>query len=228
MEVTGDLRSQFASASEKKQLQLISQFASDRESLRVLMEFLQSYRSQSANPVIGKIYQTLYQSQNNETQSFLQNYFPRGVVPLRSERNIDYLPIQVALARQDFQTADLLSLQKLCELAGEAATQRKWLYFTEVAQFPALDLQTIDRLWFVYSEGKFGYSVQRRLWLSLGRDLSKLWLKIGWKKENNWTRYPEEFIWNLTAPLGHLPTSNQLRGAKVITSLFSHPVWAQK
>ena len=228
MEVTEDLHSQFASASEKNQLKLISQLASDREGLTVLMEFLQSHQSQAANPVIGKIYQTLYQTNNNEIQVFLQDYLPQGVVPLKSERNIDYSPIQLALVRQDFQTADLLTLQKLCELAGEAAAQRKWLYFTEVAQFPHLDLQTIDRLWLVYSEGKFGYSVQRKLWLSLGRDFSKLWLKIGWKKENNWTRYPEEFIWNLTAPMGHLPTSNQLRGAKVITSLFSHPVWTQK
>ena len=147
------------------------------------------------------------------------------IVLLKSERNIDYTPLETLLKAQDFQAADKLTLEKLCELAGVEPTQRKWLYFTEVENFPVTDLQTIDKLWLNYSEGKFGFSVQREIWLSLGKNWEKLWPKIGWKSGNNWTRYPNEFIWDLSAPKGHLPLSNQLRGVRVMASLLSHPAW---
>jgi hypothetical protein len=222
------LASQFPSESEKNQLQLIPQLASAGESgLTVLMDFLQSHQSSPVNLVVGKAYQALYQANTPATEDFLQTYFPTGVIPLKSERNIDYQPLQRLLSQGDFQGADTLTRQKLRELAGEAAIKRKWLYFTEVEQFPSLDLHTLNSLWWVHSEGKFGFSVQRRLWLSVGKDFSKLWTKISWKKGNNWTQYPQEFIWDLSAPAGHLPLLNQLRGVRVAASLFSHPVWSE-
>jgi len=147
---------------------------------------------------------------------------------LNSEAGINYVPLQKLLAEQKFQEADRLTLQKMCELAGSSAVQRKWLYFTEVEQFPIADLQTINQLWLNYSEGKFGFSVQREIWLSVGKNWEKFWSKIGWKAGNVWTRYPQEFTWDLTAPKGHLPLSNQLRGVRVIASLLSHPAWLKR
>ncbi|MBV9387633.1 MAG: GUN4 domain-containing protein, partial [Chroococcidiopsidaceae cyanobacterium CP_BM_ER_R8_30] len=64
-------------------------------------------------------------------------------------------------------------------------------------------------------------------WLA-SKSWEKFWPKIGWKTGNNWTRYPDGFTWNLTAPRGHLPLSNQLRGVRVIASLLSHPAWSQE
>ena len=225
---TAELRRQFQSESEKNQLQLVPKLISAGEpGLEVLIEFLQNHNS-SANLVAGKAYQALYQANTSKTQTFLQTYFPDGVVPLQSERNIDYQPLQQLLAQQDFQAADRLTLQKLCELAGPAAVQRKWLYFTDVENFPTTDLQTIDALWFIHSEGKFGFSVQRKIWLSVGKDFSKLWPKIGWRTDKGWTRYPNGFTWDLSAPKGHLPLSNQLRGVRPFASLMSHPAWTKE
>jgi hypothetical protein len=149
-------------------------------------------------------------------------------VPLQSAQAIDYSSLQNLLIQQDFQAADRLTLEKLCELAGDAAIQRKWIYFTEVESFPTVDLQTINLLWRVYSDGKFGYSVQRELWLGTGKNWDKLWPMIGWKSGNNWTRYPQEFTWDLSAPKGHLPLSNQLRGVRVIAAMLMHPAWTEK
>jgi hypothetical protein len=143
-----------------------------------------------------------------------------------SPGSIDYTPLQTLLSQQDFLEADKLTLQNLCELAGVGALQRKWLYFTEVNLFSIADLQTIDRLWLTYSEGKFGFSVQRNLWLGVGKNWDKFWPKIGWKTGNTWTRYPAEFIWDLSAPKGHLPLTNQLRGVRVMEALLTHPAWA--
>lgn len=214
------------SESLKNQLQMAEELAaSGADGLNVLMNFLLDRRSQPAGLLEGKIYQTLFQAKTSDTQAFLQTHFPQGVVPLQSENNIDYAPLQALLAQQDFQAADRLTLEKMCELAGALATQRKWLYFTEVENFPTSDLQTINLLWLLHSEGKFGFSVQRELWLGAGKNWEKLWYQIGWKNGNNWTRYPQEFTWSLDAPRGHLPLSNQLRGVRVIAALLSHPAW---
>jgi len=137
----------------------------------------------------------------------------------------DYRELKDRLARQDFQGADRLTLQQLCTLAGPPASKRGWLYFSEVDQFAAADLTEIDQLWQEYSGGQFGFSVQRNMWLSVGKNWDKLWPLIGWRKNDDWSRYPQEFIWDLSAPKGHLPSSNQLRGVRVIATLFAHPAW---
>jgi hypothetical protein len=222
-----ELTRQLQSSSEKKQFQLIPELVSTGTvGLEVLMEFLKNQSATPVNLITGLAYQALYQADIPSTKEFLQTHFPTGIVPLQSEDGIDYTPLQEQLVKQDFLSADRLTLEKLCELAGAAAVQRKWLYFSEVENFPLTDLQTIDRLWYIHSQGKFGFSVQRELWLSLGKNWEKLWPKIGWKTGNNWTRYPNEFTWDISAPKGHLPLSNQLRGVRVIASLLSHPAWS--
>jgi hypothetical protein len=211
--------------SAKKQLPLVEELASLGEAgLDVLMTFLEKEGS-NPTPAVGEAYLELYSAKLPKTEAFLQANFPQGIIPLHSDRAINYSPIQQALINRDFQEADRQTLLKRCELAGEQAIQRKWIYFTEVENFPTTDLQTMDRLWYIYSQGKFSFSVQRKIWLSLGQDFPKLWTKIGWKKGNLWTRYPNEFIWDLSAPLGHLPLSNQLRGVREFASLMNHPAW---
>jgi hypothetical protein len=215
--------------SEKAQLQLIQQCADSGDSgLETLMEFLLERQAQRPSAAAGKAYRLLRKANTAKTQEFCQTHFPQGVVPLQSAQEVDYSKLQELLIQQDFQAADRLTLEKLCKLAGDAAIQRKWIYFTEVESFPTVDLQTIDLLWLVYSEGKFGYSVQRELWLGMGKNWEKLWTVIGWKSGNSWTRYPQGFTWNLSAPRGHLPLSNQLRGVRVIASLLMHPAWTER
>ena len=226
MKNTSGLKHQIYSESEKKQLKSVSQLLDEGETgLNTIMDWMLGIDLPSDNLALGKAYQALLLKQDPKIQSFLAANFPNGVVALESERGVDYQPLQQLLAKQDFQGADVLTLQKLCELAGSAAVERKWIYFTEVESFPITDLKTIDKLWLMYSEGKFGFSIQRKIWLSVGKDFSQLWTKIDWKSGNTWTRYPKEFTWNLTAPIGHLPLSNQLRGVRVIDAIFAHPAW---
>jgi hypothetical protein len=221
-----EISSQLESASDKKQLQLIPTILEKGDAgLEVLMEFLLKRFSNYPDIVDGKIYQILAREKSPNTQAFIQSKFPQGLVPLKSEKGADYSYLQDLLVEENFLEADKLTIQLLCELAGESAVKRKWLYFSEADNLPISDLQTINTLWLIYSEGKFGYSVQREIWLSVGKNWDKLWPKIGWKKDKNWTRYPQEFTWELTAPRGHLPLSNQLRGVRVINSLLSHPAW---
>jgi hypothetical protein len=223
-----ELKDKFTTSNAKSQLQLLPQIiAAGASGVEFAIEWLNEQRDAKPTVVAGSLYQLLYQSEFPSAREYLDKEFPTGIVPLRSSMGVDYTSLQQLLAKQDFQAADKLNNQKLCELAGADAVGRKWIYFTEVEQLPSIDLQTIDTLWQIHSEGKFGFSIQREIWLGSSKDWSKLWSKIAWKSGNNWTRYPGAFTWDLTAPRGHLPLSNQLRGVRAISSLLSHPAWEQ-
>jgi GUN4-like/ARM-like repeat domain, GUN4-N terminal len=221
-----ELQDKFTTSPAKNQLQMLPEIvAAGAPGVEILIKWLDGQRGDRPAVIAGTVYQTLYQSEDPQARATLERQWPTGIVTLRSSANVDYAPLQKLLAQQQFQAADKLTTEKLCELAGSGAVQRKWIYFTEVEQLPAEDLQTIDALWCIHSDGKFGFSIQRELWLGMGKNWDKLWAKIGWKSGNNWTRYPGSFTWDLTAPRGHLPLSNQLRGVRVISSLLSHPAW---
>ncbi|WP_353674791.1 GUN4 N-terminal ARM-like repeat domain-containing protein [Synechocystis sp. LKSZ1] len=222
------LSDQLNQGAEKSQRQVIAQLAALGEvGWPLLQDFLKTNYSDTPKLAMAEAYQALRLVEQEAVQEFLNTQFPLGIFPLKSARNIDYRPLQMALAQQEFELADNLTREKLCELAGEGAIQRKWLYFTEVERFPGLDLHTINALWWLHSGGKFGFSVQRKLWLSVGKDFTKLWPKIDWKNGNSWTKYPAGFTWDLSAPAGHLPLLNQLRGVRVAASLYGHPVWSE-
>ncbi|MBD2109201.1 GUN4 domain-containing protein [Nodosilinea sp. FACHB-13] len=224
-----NLRAQLQGDSLKKQLSAVHELlALGQEGVEALTATLVGRKDEPPTILDGKIFQVLYATEQENLRHSLAQHWPQGRMPTPSEQGVDYGPLQALLIQQDFEEADRMTLAKLCELAGPTAVKRKWVYFTEVEQFPVEDLRTIDRLWLIYSEGKFGFSVQRRLWLSLGQNWDKFWPRIAWKDDNIWTRYPGGFIWDLSAPDGHLPLSNQLRGVRMMAALLAHPAWSEE
>jgi len=211
----------------KKQLQAISELSNlQGAGEQALIAFVREGLDGKPTAAHGSAYQRLYSATSEPAQQFIAQTVPTGLITPISAQEIDYSDLQMLLIRKEYQAADKLTTEKLCELAGERAVQRKWVYFTEASQFSATDLQTMDLLWRLYSEDKFGWSKQRELWMRLGQDWERLWPQLLWKSaEGKWTRYPGEFIWDLSAPVGHLPLSNQLRGVRMIDSLLSHPAW---
>lgn len=220
------LLTQLASGTEKRQLQVLNDLMSLMpDAGETLLERLTT--TTWAWGVRGRAYELLWELGDSEVKSALVEQYPQGIVPLMSEKGLDYQPLQQHLLHHDYQAGDDLTLKLLCQLAGPSAQKRGWLYFTEVEQFPTTDLLTIDHLWLAHSQGKFGYSVQRQIWLGLGQNWEQLWEKINWRQGKKWTRWPSEFTWDLSAPRGHLPLSNQLRGIQVINALLNHPAWSQ-
>nr|UEQ11980.1 Hypothetical protein Ycf53 [Kumanoa mahlacensis] len=177
----------------------------------------------------GFIFELLSKSTYPAIIQVVNQYFYNGIIPLKSACGIDYLNLQQLLSKQQFQKANQLTHLKLCQLAQiQGNHSREWLYFTDILLLPTLDLYTIDKLWSIHSRGLFGISIQRKIWLSNDSDWNKFWDKIGWKVNGLPRRYPQEFIWNFSAPQGHLPLFNQLRGVRVLSALFMHPVWNEK
>jgi hypothetical protein len=228
IDLIDELSAKLISGTEQVKLQAISELTNYGEAgSKQLIGLLLQRRSEQTeiSCIDGKAYQSLLQLDNPQVMQILQANFPNGVFAVQSEAGIDYEPLQKLLAAQDFEAADRLTSKKMCEATGIEATKRGWLYYTDVARIPVTDLKTIDNLWLIYSEGKFGFSVQRKIWLGLGKNWEKLWLQIGWKQNGKFTRYPNEFTWSITAPKGHLPLSNQIRGNKAIAAIFSHRLW---
>ncbi len=139
-----------------------------------------------------------------------------------SDVGFDYSPLQRFLLNESYEDADRFTSSKLRELAGEKAVNRGYVYFSEVESIPSIDLSTLDKLWVVYSRGKFGFTVQAKILDSLGGRYDKLWPRIGWKKDGIWTRYPKAFNWSIEAPNGHMPLVNQLRGVRLMDALLNH------
>ncbi|MFZ9281345.1 MAG: GUN4 domain-containing protein [Prochlorococcaceae cyanobacterium] len=165
-------------------------------------------------------------SPDAQQQWWLQH--PNGWLHVTSAAGIDLVPLQRALVELDFEQADRLTSALLRQLAGPAAEARGYVYYSEVPPMPAVDLQSLDRLWLVYSRGRFGFSIQARLLESCGGRWERLWPRIGWKSAGLWTRYPGSFTWTLEAPEGHMPLVNQLRGVRLMDALLNHPGLQQR
>nr|SCW22901.1 Hypothetical protein ycf53 [Nemalion sp. H.1444] len=196
-----------------------------RQLLSILLS-RQEDRSIQISDVDGLIFELLLESNYYSITNDLNQLLSSGIVTLESAIGIDYSGLQQLLVSKQFQKADKLTQSLLCNLAQRNGRHaRKWLYFTDVSSMPVVDLLTIDKLWQVHSKGLFGLSIQRDIWLSTNSDWEKFWSKIGWKVNDVNCRYPHEFVWNVTAPPGHLPLFNQLRGVQVLAALFTHPAW---
>ena len=130
-----------------------------------------------------------------------------GDVPLVSAVGVDYTKLRDLLVAKNWQEADLETEKRMLEAAGRESQGN--LDIEDVENFPCQDLGTIDKLWVKYSDGKFGFSVQKKIYQDLGgtKDYDdKIWKsfaeKVGWRKGGSW-------LVNLTFSekhyMGHLP-----------------------
>lgn len=139
----------------------------------------------------------------------------------------DYTLLRDLLAAGEWQKADDETRLKLCQLAGEDAEAREWVYFSEVKDIPATDLRTMDKLWTTYSRGRYGFSVQRQLWLAEKRRWGPFFARVGWTQgpSKAYRKFPSEFLWQADAPKGHLPLTNCLRGTQLFSEVLQHPAF---
>ncbi|WP_228060805.1 MULTISPECIES: GUN4 domain-containing protein [unclassified Coleofasciculus] len=124
---------------------------------------------------------------------------------LSSKCGIDYRRLRDLLAAGEWKKADQETSDKMLAVIGKES----W----NIEKFPCTDLRTIDRLWVKYSNGRFGFSVQKRIFLRVGGQPSgvfdyhiyqKLADMLGWRKNGEWLSY-QELTFSPKAPQGHLP-----------------------
>lgn len=152
---------------------------------------------------------------------------------LPSDSGIDYVPLATMLSLGDFSGADDFTRDALIKIAGPGAVKRNFVYFTEVDKLPSTDLCTMERLWLLFSKGTQGYSVQKRVWDVEKGNFDRFIKRIGWTtKDGDSERLrrwygQSEFIYDMSAPKGHLPLTSALRGTQLIKKLMEHPVWTE-
>ncbi len=88
----------------------------------------------------------------------------------------------------------------------------------DLENFPCSDLRIINQLWLQYSDGKFGFSVQKEIYESLGGTgeynkeynkevCEKFGERVGWRKGENWLNY-SDLTFDKSAPQAHLPVTH--------------------
>ena len=215
-----DLVNSFVESNQRKRKSLIKKIESSADSLlKVADTFLKESERGGDDWANGWILQVLKMYK----PEFFENDIYNKWFLTYTEREINFDKLQLNLLEQNFEEADRLTSSILRELAGKVAEKRGYVFYSEVKNMSGKDLETIDRLWKIYSQGKFGFSIQAKLLKSVGKRYDLLWPRIGWKKDGIWTRYPSAFSWSLDAPDGHMPLVNQLRGVRLMDSILRHP-----
>jgi hypothetical protein len=186
-----------------------------------------------------------YQQQQQSTPT-TQFKSPDKTDDLSSERGVDYTKLRDLLASGQWKEADEETLAVMLKAASRE--QEGYLISESISYFPCIDLRTIDQLWVKYSNGRFGFSVQKRIWESVGgkpgeydyeiycklgvrvgwRKLKNKWLGLGlWlglKKEEEWVSYGE-ITFDLNAPQGHLPVLYTLETSFLVEDGLKGVLW---
>ncbi|GAB1541890.1 hypothetical protein NUACC21_45630 [Scytonema sp. NUACC21] len=123
---------------------------------------------------------------------------------LSSECNVDYTKLRNLLKAEQWFEADEETLVLLLKASGG----KKELNIESIENLRCTDLRTIDQLWVKYSSGRFGFSVQKRIWESVGQDYEKFGDRVGWRNSSEkWLEDLSFLTFDLKAPSGHLPCS---------------------
>ncbi|MEM8642802.1 MAG: GUN4 domain-containing protein [Cyanobacteria bacterium P01_G01_bin.54] len=153
-----------------------------------------------------------------------------------------YFKLAYYLQTQQWEAADQETYSVI--LAVGDRVQKGYLSLDDIRNFPCSDLGVIDQLWVRYSDGHFGFSVQKEIYLECGgktdyqyyeEAFKKFGVEVGWRAGDSWKfrmRYDLA-----QSPAGHLPgwfhiswlplwsAGNGLGGGSlhIVLDLLSHP-----
>lgn len=128
-----------------------------------------------------------------------------------SATGIDYTTLQHLLATRRWKEADLETWVVLSLAAGKR--RKTYLFADDIDRLNCRDLQTIDRLWVKYSGGRFGLSIQAKIYQQVKEDYGHLCERLGWQTYNSHNP-ADSFQYKLSAPIGHLPSRVWSGGTK--------------
>lgn len=85
------------------------------------------------------------------------------VQTLPSWEDLDYRPLRSQLQAQAWEQADTETTRAIISLLRQKLQEMPLSRTQGIAALPCTDLYTLDRLWRKYSNGQFGFSVQRQI-----------------------------------------------------------------
>lgn len=133
------------------------------------------------------------------------NILVGAVVFIQEELQIvstSYSKLRSLLAGGDWRQADIETMDiilKVCDRLSEGYPKP-----SDIRAIPIADLQEIDNLWRIYSQGRFGFTPQKHLWLQASQNYTEFYDSIHWHKNDAWLDY-SDLDFSLNAVVGHLP-----------------------
>ena len=118
------------------------------------------------------------------------------------------------LQQGQWKEADIETWRLMLQTYGKEFGQM--LYRNELLIFPCPDLLCLDGLWVKYSQGKWGFSVQKRIYVECGGKLdgkypgAKIWEefgdRVGWRVDGEWIYTYDSLNLDLSlSPAGEFP-----------------------
>ena len=163
-------------------------------------------------PANGRRVQNAKQGQARPKTAATVQAWNVDAVLLKSEKGVDYTRLRDLLKAGQWKEADQETYKRMLEATGR--TKEGWFRSEDLLNFPCPDLKTIDRLWVQASQGRYGFSVQRSIYVKCGGKLDgnypgyTIWIKfgeeVGWRVNNSWVSYGD-LDWGSTGVPGHLP-----------------------
>ncbi|MDJ0582412.1 GUN4 domain-containing protein [Crocosphaera sp.] len=184
---------------------------------------------QSLNTQINRLQQQLNEKELiiYQLQQQIDNLSTHSIkIELKSEKEVDYTKLCGLLAAGKWKEADQETDNVMLQATNRVS--ERWLRESDIDNFPCDDLHTINQLWVHYSKGKFGFSVQKKIYMDeLGGTRyynEKIWHefcdRVGWRKGGDYVSYSDlTFELRDTTLVGHLPSPS---GGLILLSLRLH------
>ncbi len=172
--------------------------------LDLVIEVLQDDRQGLAD----EAYEVLRQRPEAKAKDAVARY-----EPLRSEKGIDYTHLRDLLKAGKWLEADEETYEVMIRAVGSKSGD--WFTRDELLNFPCTDLRTLDGLWVKYSQGTFGFSVQKKIYVECGAKLDgaypgdEIWHtfceRVGWRKGNSYLYHTDLKANPSFSPTGEFP-----------------------
>lgn len=138
------------------------------------------------------------------------------------------------LASGSWRDADQETDKLMLKAVGPEAEKRGYLELKEIRNFPCPDLQLLDRLWVKFSGGKFGFSVQKQIYVECGNPLNggfyeNAWNvfadRVGWRKDGSYLNYDDLKADPSFSPDGEFPEQCML--LYPVRGIFGHVLFSR-
>jgi eukaryotic-like serine/threonine-protein kinase len=124
----------------------------------------------------------------------------------------NYQRLQELLAVGEWRKADEETYEIILKTTNRV--KEGWLDYESTVRLSCDVLQQLDKIWLEFSQGHFGFSIQRQIWQELGGKIDyytecQLGELLQWRVREQWQNY-DRLNFSLTAPMGHLPWDGHL------------------
>lgn len=194
-----------AIGTELEEAKKINSRISDRVNHAIIkgMEIKSENRPQSVEnwlKLLGaEVVSKIYSAPPNQSNSF----------PVIPSLKSDYYKLRDLLADGNWRGANIETSNLMLSLA--CPTKGRWLDSESIKKISCEEFRIIDQLWINYSKGKFGFSVQHKIWDYVQGNIDQFGTIVGWRVKKSWIPY-SKYNFSIYASDGHLPAYLEFLG----------------